>query len=125
MVGNALVAAGDADGALLPLTRAVYLDPSATNYASRAAAHLQLRQLALAIADATRALVLNPDSAKAHRVLGRAVRARGGPSPADLFPAARGAGRALVRAVVAAPRRRARLRSGHAVRAHSPRACLG
>merc|ERR1719436_1348638 len=66
---------GDKEGALAKYTEAVMVGaPSAMLLAKRAELLLKLRRPQAAIADATAALAVNPDSAKAFKVRGKARR---------------------------------------------------
>jgi tetratricopeptide (TPR) repeat protein len=64
---------GDHEAAVAAYSKALGAMPSALTYAKRAEAHLRLGRPSAAVADCDKALELNPDSAKAYKVCGKAL----------------------------------------------------
>jgi suppressor of tumorigenicity protein 13 len=71
---NELKASGDLVGAVDAFTSALSCQPSALTFANRAECLLKLKRPTAAVLDADAALAVNPDSAKALKVKGKALR---------------------------------------------------
>jgi len=75
MAGNKAMRSGENDKALDLMTQAILIgEPSALLYARRASVLLKLKRPMACIRDCTEALKLNPDSAKAYKIRGKAYR---------------------------------------------------
>ena len=88
MAASEALAAGDAARAITQYTTAIKLGPSALVYANRANAYLKLKKPNAAKKDCDAALQINPDSAKAFKMRGKANRMLGAweaSSPQTLF----------------------------------------
>ena len=88
MAASEALAGGDAARAITQYTTAIKLGPSALVYANRANAYLKLKKPNAAKKDCDAALQINPDSAKAFKMRGKANRMLGAweaSSPETLF----------------------------------------
>lgn len=77
MAASEALGNGDFETAIVQYSVAIKLMPSALAYANRANAYLQLKRPNAAIKDCDAAIAINPDSAKAYKMRGKAYRMLG------------------------------------------------